>query len=204
MKNWLNRVEEIGNRALFVGDGPQVAAVANDLRDTIQQGVKDFPNWIFTDDERGTVADAVVKVRLAVGAQYFLECCETAGICRKPEDLGRKDDTPYFYCTDRNHANSKIDWDNVEADGIALSVNPGMIAYHLYDLYSTVAAQRLAESGRKDDIRAEIWQGVSGLVFTDATGAAFTDFAIEQVRDFLDGLCIGNYCGVCSGPAVVH
>lgn len=184
MKNLVNKINETGNQALFAANAEQVEKAAKAFKEVMLEGVNEYSDAKFTEEEQNICADALTKVRLAVGAQYFIDCLEQIGIVHKARDVGLDSDG-YIYSVDRE-TTAIVNGEPVHADGIAFTLTPSMISFFLFNLFTDSAAEIIAATGEQIDIRRKTWQMISLMVFTDATGPAFTEDAIKLVKDYLD------------------
>lgn len=184
MKNLVNKINEIGNQALFAANAEQVEKAAKAFKEVMLEGVNEYGDAKFTEEGQNICADALTKVRLAVGAQYFIDCLEQISVVHKARDVGVDSDA-CIYSVDKE-TTVIVDGEPVHADGIAFTLTPSMIAFFLYNLFTDGAAEIIAATGEQIDIRRKVWQMISLMVFTDATGPAFTEDAIKLVKDHLD------------------
>lgn len=184
MKTFINKINEIGNQALFANNAEQVDKAADEFRKMIKGVTGDVPDAEFTEEEQNIIGDALVKVRLAVGAQYFIDGLDQIGVVHKARDVGVDSDA-YIYSVDKE-TTAIVDGEPVHADGIAFTLTPSMIGFFLYNVFTDSAAEIIAATGEQIDIRRKVWQMISLMVFTDATGPAFTEDAIKLVKDHLD------------------
>ncbi|MFP1557176.1 hypothetical protein ACLB1T_02790 [Escherichia coli] len=184
MKNLVNKINEIGNQALFAANAEQVEKAAKAFKEVMLEGVNEYGDAKFTEEGQNICADALTKVRLAVGAKYSSTAWNRSALSIRRVIVGVDDDA-CIYSVDEE-TTVIVDGEPVHADGIALTLTPSMIAFFLYNLFTDSAAEIIAATGEQIDLRRKVWQMVSVMVFTDATGPAFTEDAIKLVKDHLD------------------
>lgn len=184
MKTVINKMNEIGNQALFANNAEQVDKAADEFRKMIKGVTGDVLDAEFTEEEQNIIGDALVKVRLAVGANYLIDCLEKMGIVKKARDIGLDSDELFY--TVEKETERFVNGELVHVNGISFTITPAMVAFFLYNMFTESAAEIIAATGEQIDIRRKVWQMVSVMVFTDATGPAFTEDAIKLVKDHLD------------------
>ncbi len=184
MKTFINKIDEIGNMALFADNAVQVDKAATAFKDLILKQREAEPERVFTEEEQNVVGDALVKVRLAVGSQFFIDCLEKAGLVDKGRDIGLDSDE-MFYRVDKE-AEQLVNGELMHVNCIAFAVTPAAISLFLYNLFTESAAQIIAASGEKLDVRRKAYEMISAMVFDDVSGAAFTEDTIRLIKEKLE------------------
>ncbi|EOW4242936.1 hypothetical protein ACOXBD_000147 [Escherichia coli] len=184
MKTFINKIDEIGNMALFAENAVQVDKAAAAFKDLILKQREAETERVFTEEEQNIVGDALVKVRLAVGSQFFIDCLEKAGLVDKGRDIGLDSDEMFYRVEKETEqfVNGKL----MHLNCIAFAVTPATISLFLYNLFTESAAQIIAANGEKVDVRRKAYEMVSAMVFTDVSGAAFTEDTIRLIKEKLE------------------
>ncbi|HBE9085313.1 TPA: hypothetical protein KNG82_002186 [Escherichia coli] len=186
MKTVINKMNEIGNQALFANNAEQVDKAADEFRKMIKGVTGDVLDAEFTEEEQNIIGDALVKVRLAVGANYLIDCLEKMGFVKKARDIGLDSDELFY--TVEKETERFVNGELVHVDGISFTITPAMVAFFLYNMFTDSAAEIIAATGEQIDIRRKVWQMVSVMVFEDATGPAFTEEAIKLIKEYLESM----------------